>query len=209
MPRILFACFCLSVFTSNAFAEKNAEIVPNLLRVHSKVVTESFDGETLGEKFVAAKGEWKLADGVLVGKELATDNHAAVLHYQQPNRNSRIQFSFMLDGIEGFNLSFNHAKGHLFRLMFDSESLTIRTDKDKKDPSSKPIVLDKVKGEMPPGEWHTVLVEVLDDKVKVQLDNGMTAVGAHPSLAVEKPNYRFVMKGASLKIDDLKIWAAE
>lgn len=194
---------------SVASAEKNVAITPNLLEVHSKVVEESFEQKNLSDQFAATRGEWKIADGVLVGKELKSDNHAAVLTYKQPNRNSRIRFSFMLDGTNGFNLSFNHSKGHLFRVIISTEAMIVRTDKDKKDPKSKPILLDQIKGEISEGVWHTLLVEVLDDKVKAQLDNGMTVVGAHPSLAVDKPNYRFVMRGESLKIDDLKIWAAK
>jgi hypothetical protein len=56
-------------------------------------------------------------DGVLVGKELKADKHAAVLNFQKSNRNSVVRFSFKLDGeTKGFNFSLNHAKGHLFRV---------------------------------------------------------------------------------------------
>ncbi|MBT5018451.1 MAG: hypothetical protein HON04_06870, partial [Planctomicrobium sp.] len=165
--------------------------------------------KTLSDKFATPKGSWKVVDGVLVGKELKSDKHAAVLSYQQPNRNSLIQFSFMLDGTKGFHLSFNHAKGHLFRVIVDTESVAIRTDKDKKDPKSEPLTISQTKSKIAEGEWHTMLVEIIDDQVLVQFDEGPTIIGLHPSLAVDKPNYRFVMRGESLKIDDLKIWAAE
>ena len=39
--------------------------------------------ETLPDAAVAAKGRWQVVDGVLVGTELASDQHAAVLNYQK------------------------------------------------------------------------------------------------------------------------------
>ncbi len=35
---------------------------------------------------------------------------------------------------------------------------------------------------------------------------GLTVAGSHAKLDTEKPNYRFVMRGDSLSIDDLHIW---
>lgn len=39
-----------------------------------------------------------------------------------------------------------------------------------------------------------------------QTSNGLNVSGSHADFATEKPNYRFVMKGRHLLIDDLKIW---
>ena len=38
-----------------------------------------------------------------------------------------------LAGSKGFHLSYNHAKGHLFRVLVSETDVTVRTDKDKKD----------------------------------------------------------------------------
>ncbi len=194
--------------STTVWAEKNATLEPKLVAAGSATITENFD-EPLGKTAVPVKGEWEVVDGVLIGKELATDKHAAVLNYQKKNRNSAVQFSFKLDGsTNGLSFSLNHSKGHLFRVVVNPNGMTVNLDKDKKDPASKAKVLGGAKGKVESGKWHTLLIEIVDDKVAAQTDNGLSVEASHPSLATEKPNYRFVMRGDSLSIDDLKIWEA-
>ena len=146
-------------------------------------------------------------DGTLVGKELAADKHAAVLNYQKKNRDSAVRFSFKLDGsTSGFNFSLNQAKGHLFRVVVNPTGLSINLDKDKNDPTSKPMVLASAKSEFEQGKWYTILIEMQGDQVAAQTDNGLMVEASHSKLDTEKPNYRFVVKGDSLSIDDLTIW---
>ena len=68
--------------------------------------------------------------------------------------------NFQLDGAKSFNLSFNHAKGHLFRVAVNETGLTLIKDADKKDPASKRKVLAKAPGKFDSGVWHTLLVEI-------------------------------------------------
>ena len=199
----LFAMMC---FVSPAMAEKNVSIDPKTGPVQTPFVAQTFDSE-FSKPFVAVKGEWKIIDGVLVGKELKADKHAAVLNFQKSNRNSVVRFSFKLDGeTKGFNFSLNHAKGHLFRVNVTPEAMSVNLDKDKKDPASKAVVLGTAKGKFEQGKWYTMQVEMQGEKVVAQTDNGLSVEATHASLDTDKPNYRFVMKGDSLSIDDLQIW---
>ena len=50
---------------------------------------------------------------------------------------------------------------------------------------------------------------MVGDKVVAMTDNGLKVSGQHARLDTDKPNYRFVMKGESLAIDDVKVWSAE
>lgn len=194
------------VQVGTAQAEKNAELKPMLAELGSVVVTETFDNP-ISKPFVTAKGDWKAIDGILMGQELAADKHAAVLSYNQPNRNSVIRFSFKYeDKTKGFNLSWNHKGGHLFRVAVAPNRLAINLDKDKKDPKSKPVNLASIKGDFAAGQWHTMQVEVSGDKVIAQIDNGAIAKASHEKLDTDKPSYRFVMRGNSLALDDLHIW---
>ncbi|MBI5820697.1 MAG: hypothetical protein HZA88_17145, partial [Verrucomicrobia bacterium] len=61
-------------------------------------------------------------------------------------------------------------------------------------------------GKFPQGQWFTMLVEINGANVAVQTDNGVKVVGSHPGLDVEKTGYRFVMRGESLLVSDLKVW---
>ena len=205
MTRVLTFLF-LSTFCAISLADKNATIEPVLAKVGSPVIQESFD-KPLRIPMVPVKGQWKVVDGVLTGKELAADQHAAVLNYQKRNRNSVVRFSFQVDNkTSGFNFSLNHARGHLFRVVVTPQVLSVRLDKDKKDPKSKPLALGNAKASFKKGQWYTMQVEMVGDKVVVQTDNGATVKAAHEKLDTDKPNYRFVMRAESLSIDDLTIW---
>ena len=86
-----------SIFAaSEAVAAKNAKLKPVLVSPGSVVLAEEFSGKELGEKWSVNKGEWKIADGAVLGNEKAADNHAAVLTCKVPNHNSAIQFSFKM-----------------------------------------------------------------------------------------------------------------
>lgn len=202
----LAVCSC-----SFAFAAKNSELSPQLISAPlissaSPTIAEDFD-EPLGKVAAPVKGQWRVVEGCLVGKELAADKHAAVLNYQKPNRNSAVQFSFKFDdSSQGFHFSLNHAKGHLFRVVVAPDRISVNLDKDKKDPNSKVVAMGTAKGDLKQGQWYTMLVEMRGQQVVVQVDNGMTVAIAHPKLDTDKPNYRFVTRGQTLSIDDLKIW---
>ncbi|HEY6168135.1 MAG TPA: family 16 glycoside hydrolase [Verrucomicrobiae bacterium] len=206
---ILSAAFAFAFSANRGHAEKAATLTPILAKPGKVVVEENFDGAQLAKSWVANKGDWQIKDGVLVGKEKKSDNHAAVLLLDKPGRNSIIQFSFKLDGAKSFNLSYNSAKGHMFRIVISPTGLTINKDKDKKDAKSQSLALGKAAGKFEAGKWHSMLVEVKGDKVSVQADNGAKAEGSHRELDVDKTGYRFVTSGESLAVDDVKVWQTE
>jgi len=203
MPRSLSAILTLlcvaSTFTLCPTESGAAEPKPSF--------EDTFQRDELGTNWTVAKGDWRIVDGSLVGKEKKEDAHAAVLNCNRPNHNSTIQFSFKLDGADFFHLSFNHAKGHLFRVMVTSKGIVLRTDKNKKDPASKPVTLAKDDTEIEQGKWHTMRAELNGENVTIQINDEIKLRGSHPSLDVDKPNYRFVVRGDSLALDNLKIWA--
>ena len=174
------------------------------------LLSDSFDKAELGKVWAGVKGEWKVKDGAIVARELKADEHAAVLTCKVKNRDSIVRFSFKLEGsTNGFNFSLNHAKGHLFRVIVTPSGLTVRTDKDKKDTSIKSELIAQANAKFEKGKWYTLQVEMVGDTVVAITDNGLKVSGQHPRLDTEKPNYRFVMKGETLSIDDLKIWSVK
>ncbi len=208
MSRLFLTIALTLVIVTPASAEKNVKIDPKIASLGAPVAEVTFDDAgQIGKPMQAAKGAWKLADGVLHGKELKADEHAAVLNYQRKNRNSVVRFSFKLDeDTTGFHFSMNHKKGHLFRVIVSPTKMAVNLDKDKKDPTSKRIVLGSSQGQFEPGNWYTMQVEMVGEQVVVQVDNGASVKASHASLDTDKPNYRFVMRGNSLSIDDLRIW---
>lgn len=194
------------VLPAASFAGKNADLKPILAKPAKSTVEEAFAGSALDKNWKPAKGDWQIASGALSGKELAADKHAAVCALDQPNHDSIIRFSFKLDGAKSLSLSYNHAKGHLFRVNVAPTGVMVATDKDKKDPSSKAVPLGKADAKFEPGQWYTMQVEVKGAKVAVQTDNGVKIEGSHPSLDVDKTGYRFVTRGESLVLSDVKAW---
>jgi hypothetical protein len=199
-----FVTICLLVISSSVcLADKNTDISPTMAKPGKVLLNDSFDKAELGKVWAAAKGEWNVKAGALVANELKSDEHAAVLTCKLKNRDSIVRFSFKLDGsTKGFHFSLNHAKGHLFRVIVAPTGLTVRTDKDKKDTSIKSELIAQAKAKFEQGKWYTLQVEMVGD-------NGLKVSGRHPRLDTGKPNYRFVMKGETLSIDDLKIWSAD
>ncbi len=198
-----------SVLAAPCYAGKNTALQPTLAKAGKTVIEQNFDTGALDKPWAVAKGDWQVSGGAIVGKEKPEDKHAGVLSLALPNKDSITQFSFKLDGAKGFSLSYNHAKGHLFRVVINNDGFSINKDGDKKDKTIKGGVLGKAAAKFAPGEWITMLVEVKGDKVSVQTDNGAKAEGTDPRLAMDKVNYRFVVQGASVEIDDLKVALAE
>ena len=73
-------------------------------------------------------------------------------------------------------LSYNSAKGHLFPRPGDRRGPHGEQGQGTKRTRSRKLsALAKASGKIAPGEWHTMLVEVLGGKVSVQTDTGLKA----------------------------------
>jgi hypothetical protein len=202
-------CLCALLFPLTfAFAEKDADLKPASVKAGKVTAEDTFSSAELAKAWSVNKGDWQVKGGSLAGAIKASDHHPAVLMLGVSNHDSIIKFSFKVDGDKGFNLSYNSGRGHLFRVIVTGDGLSVVRDKDKKDKSSKPTTLATASGKITSGEWHTMLVEVKGNKVHVQTDTGLKAEGTHLDLDVDKSGYRFVT-GASLEIDDVKVWAVE
>ncbi len=196
----------IALLPSASFAGKGTDLKPILAKPTKANVEEAFAGTALGKNWAVAKGDWQVAGGELTGKEKTEDKHPAVCGLTQPNHDSIIRFSFKFDGVNSMSLSYNHAKGHLFRVNVAATGVTVNTDKDKNDAASKAVVLGKADAKFEQGQWYTMQVEVKGAKVAVQTDNGVKIEGSHPSLDVDKTGYRFVTKGESLRLAAVKAW---
>jgi len=173
------------------------------------VARDGFTSPELSSQWKAAKGEWKIVDGMLSGRELAADKHAAVLTYQEPHTNAKVRLSFQMKGSTGFQLSFNHLKGHLYRVVVGEKESYITMDKDKKDPASKAVMLQKKASSFEVGKTYVMTCETTGDKVKVDFDNGFSLEGSHPDLTRAKTGFRLVVRGDGMLFDDFTILSKE
>ena len=185
----------------------NASPAPILVNA-PKAMEEDFSTAKAGKAWVAAKGTWEVLEGALKGIEKESDNHAAVMTLRAPHTDSAVSFRFQLAGSKGFSLSYNHPKGHLFRVNFTGANIQIRTDKDKNDPASKSELIAQSATKLKQGQWYTVLCETKGDKVALQIA-GVKVEGSHAALAQPKTGYRFVLKGEGVMFDDVNVWKAK
>ena len=202
----ILTALLLALSPALCLAGKGTDIKPILAKPAKVLAEDAFTGTALAKTWSTAKGDWQVHDGTLVGKEKAEDKHAAVCGLTVPNHDSIIRFSFKLDGAKGVGLSYNHAKGHLFRVNVSAKGVTVQTDVDKADPSSKSVQIGKAEAKFEPGQWYTMQVEVKGQKVAVQIDNGVKIEGSNATLDVDKTGYRFVTTGESLILADVKAW---
>ena len=189
-------------------AEKAADLKPSIVKAGKVLADESFTSPALSPSWKVAKGDWQVVDGTLVGKEKASDKHPAVNMLALPVTNAVIRFSFKFDGSESFALSLNKEKGHLFRINITPADILVMKDKDKADPKSKGDKLAGAEAKFESGKWYTLLLEMQGAKIGVQTDNGIKLTGSDPDLDVAKTGYRFVTKGASIAVGDIKVWEA-
>ena len=203
---VTLSVFCILGLASALVAEKDAQLNTLICKASKTLVQEKFDTPNLPKGWAIGKGDFQVREGAIAGWEKKEDMHAAVLNLQKPFKNSIIRFSFKRDGATGFNVSFNHAKGHLFRVLVNDDGLVVNKDKDKNDKASKPLVLGKAEGKFPPGVWHTMQIEIVGDRVAVQADNGAKVEAKNAGLEIEKTGYRFVTRGSTLYLDDIFIW---
>lgn len=200
----------LSLLTAlPCYAGKNVALTPILAKGGKTLAEQNFESGALPKPWTVAKGDWQVNGGAVIGKEKTEDMHPAVLALAMPSKDSILQLSFKLDGAKMLALSYNHAAGHLFRVVINGDGFTISKDPDKKDESIKGGVLGKAAAKFEKGQWYTIMVEVKGEKVAVQTDNGAKAEGTDPRLAMDKVNYRFVTQGESVQIDDVKITEAQ
>lgn len=164
--------------------------------------TEDFSGGAIPEGWTSPKGEWVVAGGAMSGKELKADEHGAVFLIPDAHVDSNFTCRFQLNGAKRFGLSYNHAKGHLFRIGINRNGATLSLDKDKKDPASKPIHFAKAKIELKPKQWYTLSCTVKGDTVHASVADAALS-GTHEKLKLAKTGYRFVCSGESVLIDDV------
>lgn len=167
--------------------------------------TDDFSEATLSSSWAAAKGTWKIDDGMLSGAELTEDKHAAVLTYKAPHTDSKIEFDFKLNGSKGFALSYNHAKGHLFRVNVTGAGASLQLDKDKKDPASKAMKLAEGEGAFEAGKVYHIVCTTAGETATVEFSNGIKLSGTHAALAKGKTGYRFIVKGDGVLFDNVEV----
>lgn len=202
--------FCLLSISSASFAAQDALPQTRIAQIDKLVVGNPVEGTALSTAWKAAKGKWEAVDGVLRGSELEADKHGAVLRTSQRLKDIVIAYEVKLDGAKNTSLSINGPKDHLARITVGPTRFAVqRDDQDHEGPDKAVVFLTKpVKLE--PGTWHTVVLEMVGDKMVGTLDGKISGEGSDPTFSEKvKINPGFTVAGESASFRNVRIFSAK
>ena len=200
----------LAAVASAAFAADPEPPQTRLAQIEKLELADSFTGTALGPQWKAAKGQWEIVDGTLRGSELAADKHGAVIRLPFKLQNIVIAYDVKLDGAKTTTLSINGPKDHLARIIVTPNRFAVQRDDQDHDGPDKAIVFLTKPVTLAPGTWHTVVLEMVGDKMVGTLDGKITGHGSDPTfLAKEKTTPGFTVSGESASFRNVRIYTAK
>ena len=200
----------LVAFTSAALAAEPEPPQTKLAQIDKLVLGNPVTGTALAAEWKAAKGKWEVADGAMRAAELAADKHGAVIRTALKLQNIVIAYEVKLDGAKVTSLSINGPKDHLARIIVAPTRFVVqRDDQDHEGPDKAVIFLNKAM-EIAPGTWHSVVLEMVGDKMVGTLDGKITGEGSDPTFAAkEKMSPGFTVSGESASFRNVRIYTAK
>jgi len=204
----LFAALC-SLFVSLAAAAEPSPPATLLSTPGKLLFADELATQPDKKDWRYGPGDWTIADGALKGSERAADKHGAVLRHNLKDRDVVIRYDFRFDGAKGSTLSINDAKEHVCRVILSPKF--IRAQKDDHDHAGPDtaVPFDTQKIDLKPGEWHTLVVEMVGPELVATVDGKVTSFGSHPLIESEKGNFGFTVSGESMAFRNLGVWQAE
>jgi len=181
-----------------------ADAAKPMLAIPGKVLFESPLDAPLPSDWKAAKGEWKVVEGVLRGAELAADKHGAVLRLAGPVPDFVIEYEFQFAGARTTSLSINAVKDHMSRINITPKNVTIRRDDNDHEGPDKAIVFAVFAADFKPGTWHKVRMEMVGDTMVGQVDD-LVAWGSDPLFATQKAAPGLTVGGEAVLFRNLSI----
>ncbi|MEM1443718.1 MAG: hypothetical protein AAGF67_15340 [Verrucomicrobiota bacterium] len=178
------------------------------------VLEEDFAETSLAEGWTIQNGTWIPSNGVLVGTEVAADNHTASARRALETKDAIYELKFRFsEGSEAFHLGFDPVrsdlkkKGHLYSVMITDKLWRILKHVDKNHPQKDPSeVLAQERHSLEPGTWYHLRVTSSGETVTAQIEGLQKLEGSHPTFSVRKPALIFRVRGQGVCIDDLKVW---
>jgi hypothetical protein len=198
-------------------------------RQGSLLLAEDFDtAPTLPEKFTSGVGAWTVMDGALRGQQQPKDKHTAFRKIFLDHQDVIYQFDLKIEGDAFAQLLINYDLVHVSKAVVNLDQFAIYklNEKSKRvqmaaekrdqgldplhgDYTEKNVALDLAEHALQPGQWYRVTVELIGDKMAMQLD-GLSVQGHHIGLTEKKTNFGFQAGGFEgyVHFDNIKVWQA-
>lgn len=206
----LHLCAALALGSSGftAFAADSAAEPKTLLAERGKLLVTDDLNAAPANPWKVAKGKWEVVDGAWHGEELPADKHPGVVRRPLAFKDAIIQYSFKLEGGKQTTLSINTEKEHLCRVLIRPDAFIVQKDDMDHEGPDKAVVFQTIKTAIKPGEWHTVVVEILGNEMVASLDGEKVGFGSHEAISKEKANFGFTIGGGGVALKNLRVWEA-
>lgn len=178
------------------------------------VIDDTFDRAELGKGWNPTCGEWKIVDGVLQGREIKEEKHAAANRRVVSTKNAVYELNFRLTGkCKAFHFGFDPArgeldkKGHLFSVIVSPGFWQImkHVDKNKRQEDPNEILI-KQETKFDTDTWYKLRVTTWGNYVTARIEGKADLKTSHPTFGVKKPSLVFRCVGDGVEISDVKVW---
>lgn len=200
LPLALFLCPLLSL--------QAADPTPQIAERGKLVLSDDFNQSLDTKSWNVAKGKWEIADGALKGAEVKTDNHPGVVRHALAVGDCIIQYDVKLDGAKSTTLSVNTPKGHLCRVLINPTGFSAQKDDSDHEGPDKAVLFGRRALDFKPGQWHTVLAEIVGDTLVATVDGGNPIAGSQEMISQKKGNFGFTISGETVSVRNVRVWEA-
>ncbi len=223
------AVLTLLIFAPAGFAEEPP--IPGPLAEKGELLfSDDFERSGLGDWKVIIPG-FAVEDGMLVATQDRED-HGSVGRIYLPMKDVIMSFRFRMAGSPNFNVVFddkNHKgshAGHIARVAVARKQIRLGDDKEgimrndifkmRRDPAQKAAAENLLEGRgsvvkqvVEEDRWYAMTIEIVDDEMRVSLDDEPIGYLKSPGLAhPTKESVHFTVSGEEMHYDDVKIWKA-
>lgn len=208
MLAIAFAAICVTSATMGSVSAGDPPANSDV------ALTDTFDRKDPGKGWNSTTGEWKIVDGVLRGKEIASEKHSAATRRVLSTSNAvyDLKFRFINKGTS-FHFGFDPAKGelkkkgHLFSVIVTPKLWKVmkHVDKNRREEDPNKVLAEK-KTEFKTGQWYSLRVTTWGKSVTAKITGKEPLKATHETFGVKKPTLVFRCIGDGVEIDDIKVW---
>ncbi|MDF1862328.1 MAG: hypothetical protein P1U87_19080 [Verrucomicrobiales bacterium] len=165
-------------------------------------------GELLG--WQAGIGEWRIEEGVLIGDEVAEDNHASSLTYRFEADHLILTAEVQLGTAEQIAFACRDTVPpnlHLGRLYITPDKLWIqRMSGIAKTTKSEKLVTRDV--DLDPEKWYKVTIEIIGDRYRAKVGDEVIEA-THERFQDAKGIVALVNRGQGAKYRNVSLWRAK
>ncbi len=209
MPHMLtlaLAVLALSYVPSPSTTQAGEVTLKTNMMTAGTCLTEQDFSTLPSQSWSMLKGDYQPAGNSVAIRQVAADNHAAVMRFPVEQADFIAQFDFKFDGAKTIGLSINDPKGHCCRVVINPAGVQVRKDSHDHGKADPGKLLDQSTTPIPPGQWQTLTVELSGSELVASIDGTIVALGEHDSFQVEKSNIGIVVSGESASIRNFALF---